>query len=173
MPRIRKELFAFVDMWNTHDIRKQPNRPHVVPGQPIVLYEQLDRKDVQRFSVPLDRSRWQQIRDILDRDPIDLDAYLPFNTMLICDLIMQKTIGPDLPEEQEEAYKNFPWFREYNILRDHLRKWRNTPGVTPLSLLTSATGSLARLETFLEGQGVHIDQIAKSIESDEELAMEP
>lgn len=86
---------------------------------------------------------------------------------------MQETIGSDLPEEQEEAYKDFPWFREYNILRDHLRRWRNTPGVTPLSLLTSATGSLARLETFLEEQGIQIDQMVKSIESDEELAMEP
>lgn len=37
-PIIRQEVYAFVDLWNTHTIRRQNNRPHVPTGKPVVLY---------------------------------------------------------------------------------------------------------------------------------------
>lgn len=38
LPILREEIMEFVNLWNTHSIRKQSNRPHVVPGIPHVLY---------------------------------------------------------------------------------------------------------------------------------------
>lgn len=38
MPILRKETHAFVRLWNNHKIRKQPNRPSVISGQPIKNY---------------------------------------------------------------------------------------------------------------------------------------
>jgi len=39
MPMIREEVFQFVDVWNAHYIRKQPNRPSCVYGIPNKLYD--------------------------------------------------------------------------------------------------------------------------------------
>jgi hypothetical protein len=38
MPIIREAAIAYKDLWNCYKIRKQPNRPNAVTGQPMVLY---------------------------------------------------------------------------------------------------------------------------------------
>ena len=38
MPLIREEIHNFVELWNAHSIRSQPERPSVKPGKPVVLY---------------------------------------------------------------------------------------------------------------------------------------
>ena len=45
MPIIRKSIFTFVRTWNSHLIRKQSNRKHVVSGRPTKLYNH--NKDVK------------------------------------------------------------------------------------------------------------------------------
>ncbi|KAM4062484.1 hypothetical protein HRG_013658 [Hirsutella rhossiliensis] len=37
-PMIRDEFATFVDLWNSHKIRTQRNRQHVISGRPIDLY---------------------------------------------------------------------------------------------------------------------------------------
>ena len=37
-PTIRTEVTDFVDHWNTHPIRKQPNRPNSIQGRPRILF---------------------------------------------------------------------------------------------------------------------------------------
>ena len=39
MPIIREAAIAYKDLWNIHTIRKQPNRPNAVSGQPEILYD--------------------------------------------------------------------------------------------------------------------------------------
>lgn len=38
MPIIREDFRSYKQVWNTHRILKQPNRPTLVYGQPIVNY---------------------------------------------------------------------------------------------------------------------------------------
>ena len=38
MPVMRQQIRQFVQIWNVHTIRRQPNRPHVVHGKPAHLY---------------------------------------------------------------------------------------------------------------------------------------
>lgn len=39
MPLVREAAIAYKDLWNIHKIRKQPNRPNAVSGQPQILYD--------------------------------------------------------------------------------------------------------------------------------------
>ena len=38
MPILREEIHKFARLWNIHTIRRQPNRPNCVSGQPVALY---------------------------------------------------------------------------------------------------------------------------------------
>jgi hypothetical protein len=38
MPILRQEIQGFARMWNSHTIRRQPNRPNAVHGKPYMLY---------------------------------------------------------------------------------------------------------------------------------------
>lgn len=39
MPILRARIQSYVSrIWNVHPIRKQPKRPHIVPGKPMMNY---------------------------------------------------------------------------------------------------------------------------------------
>lgn len=38
LPIIREEIYEFVEIWNNHHIRHQPQRPYLPFGKPVVLY---------------------------------------------------------------------------------------------------------------------------------------
>jgi len=42
MPIIRREIYRFADLWNTHTIRYQRGRPNLPTGKPIILYHHPD-----------------------------------------------------------------------------------------------------------------------------------
>lgn len=54
VPIIRHETIEFINLWNTHTIRKQPRRPHCVPGVPHVLYYYPAESGGERCGTPLD-----------------------------------------------------------------------------------------------------------------------
>lgn len=58
MPIIREEVFKYVDLWNRHAIQKQPKRPHVVTGKPIMNYF-WPKTGVERFQQEADASVWE------------------------------------------------------------------------------------------------------------------
>jgi hypothetical protein len=85
MPILRRILHRFVDQWNHHRIRPQKNRPHVVPGQPYVL-----------FYYPETAKNFQQFisSDLLadfkaDIGEYDIDEYLPRDTLTWCSTQLQ------------------------------------------------------------------------------------
>ena len=39
LPTIRTEVAWFVDHWNTHNLRKQPNRSKAIQGKPLMLFQ--------------------------------------------------------------------------------------------------------------------------------------
>jgi hypothetical protein len=54
MPIIREAAIAYKDLWNCHKIRKQPNRPNAVTGQPMVLYHYPD-PEVKSYRQPINQ----------------------------------------------------------------------------------------------------------------------
>ena len=52
----------FADMWNSHTIRRQRNRPNSVTGQPVMLYHWPD-KDVHDFGLVPDPEKLQEINN--------------------------------------------------------------------------------------------------------------
>ena len=48
---LRQEVLEFVQLWNTHRIRKQPKRPYLVPGIPFMLYHHPEDSDGQQSGV--------------------------------------------------------------------------------------------------------------------------
>ncbi|KAL2104411.1 hypothetical protein VUR80DRAFT_1362 [Thermomyces stellatus] len=76
MPIIREEFTKFVQLWNNHYIRSQRSRPHVVPGQPWVLYHSFDQNSAKDFGFVPHQDRLDLLKEVSDADPYDLDAYL-------------------------------------------------------------------------------------------------
>jgi len=58
---LRQELQEFVNTWNTHKIRLQKNRPHVIHGQPWYNYHFPDPKISANWGVPIDQSILQYL----------------------------------------------------------------------------------------------------------------
>jgi hypothetical protein len=54
MPIVREAAIAYKDLWNCHKIRKQPNRPNAVTGQPMVLYHYPD-PEVKLYRQPINQ----------------------------------------------------------------------------------------------------------------------
>jgi hypothetical protein len=54
MPIVREAAIAYKDLWNCHKIRKQPNRPNAVTGQPMVLYHYPD-PEVKSYGQPINQ----------------------------------------------------------------------------------------------------------------------
>lgn len=90
MPILRREFADFVLMWNSHYIRKQSNRPHVVPGQPFVLYHQPEAHQATNFAEVIPQDRLEELQNAFADDPYDLDAYLPDDTIDVCEVFAEE-----------------------------------------------------------------------------------
>jgi hypothetical protein len=100
MPLIRDAVHAYVELWNHHNIRKQPNRPNAVTGQPYILYHYpLD--GVQSYEVPVNQNWISQLQQGMEEwgmhflliycasglwlnSGVDIDEYLPQETNEWC-----------------------------------------------------------------------------------------
>ena len=61
LPIIREQVTEFVRVWNIHIIRKQPNRPHVVCGQPFQNYFFL-KEGVKYYSILVNTNKLRELR---------------------------------------------------------------------------------------------------------------
>ena len=52
MPIVREATHAYVQLWNHHRIRKQPNRPNAVTGFPYLLYH-YPPPGISSYEVPI------------------------------------------------------------------------------------------------------------------------
>ena len=65
MPIIRDAAHSYVELWNHHQIRKQPNRPNAVTGQPILLYH-YPPSGIESYEVPIDQNYMAQVEASLE-----------------------------------------------------------------------------------------------------------
>ncbi|KAH8661805.1 hypothetical protein BGZ61DRAFT_368878, partial [Ilyonectria robusta] len=161
MPILRAEFADFVLTWNSHYIRKQRNRPHVVPGQPWTLYFQPTARQVESFAEVIPQDRLQTLQDIFDGDRIDLDAYLPEDTIAICDRILRGQ--EDLPRDPPQQ----PKLSAYLFLRDRLRQYIRSKQQPELALLETPTGGLDRVRDHLATHDIDTASLLERIEEEE------
>lgn len=65
MPIVRHAAFEYKDLWNIHKIRKQPNRPNAVSGQPEYLYDDPQTADGS-YGIPIDPEYAKKVLDNLE-----------------------------------------------------------------------------------------------------------
>jgi hypothetical protein len=63
MPLVRTETLAYTELWNSHQIRKQPSKPNSVSGRPDQLYHYPELHNVVRHGRKIDPQLVQEIRD--------------------------------------------------------------------------------------------------------------
>ncbi|KAG8674007.1 hypothetical protein FPOAC1_007326 [Fusarium poae] len=159
MPIIREELTEFVRIWNVHYIRKQANRPHVNPGQPWNLYFQPEAKDSKSYAEAIPMDRLQTLLNIFESDSIDLDAYLPKDTIAVCNTILegQDNFPIDSPMQ--------PKYSVYLFLRAQLEIYITLKKEPFIGLLDIPTGGINRVRDHLATYDIDVD-ILESIPSE-------
>lgn len=63
IPILRQEVQGFARMWNTHTIRKQPNRPNAVHGRPVMLYFYPQDSCTQNYGLKPDPQLLKELTD--------------------------------------------------------------------------------------------------------------
>jgi hypothetical protein len=138
MPSLREELQEFAELWNTHYIRKQKQRPNNVPGKPWENWED-PKPGVEDYGVPANAERIAQLSAIVE--PYDLDGFLPVDIWnLCCDFF--NDIGFDIkqrPDLEDLENRESPWFTVYIRLRDFLQAHQESGEEPALSLLPRPT----------------------------------
>jgi hypothetical protein len=62
MPMAREEIASYINVWNTHGIRKQSHRTNSISGQPNVLYH-LSEDGIQDYGSKPDQVVLQTLLD--------------------------------------------------------------------------------------------------------------
>ncbi|KAL3496438.1 hypothetical protein BJX62DRAFT_222109 [Aspergillus germanicus] len=71
------QIGSFVRTWNQHSIRKQPNRPHLVPGKPYMNYN-FPVIGIENQGIQFNMDLFKRLQD--DVQDWDIDEYLPPET---------------------------------------------------------------------------------------------
>lgn len=157
----------FVRLWNSHDIRPQPNRKHVKSGKPYALYILPDPESAVDCRIPVNQTVLDEMRAALkEHDPIDIDAYLPSDVMAICDSYMAEVGG--LPSTLPLRDVEQPWITEYVHLRDCLREHVLMKMEPKLSLLASYQGDNNYYDDIF-GSRPQAEQARARAHSDDEI----
>ncbi|QGA16079.1 hypothetical protein EYB26_003749 [Talaromyces marneffei] len=80
MPMAREEIASYINVWNTHGIRKQSHRINSINGQPNVLYH-LSEDGIQDYGSKPDQV---VLQTLLDEHNFELNEYLPLDTLNWC-----------------------------------------------------------------------------------------
>ncbi|KAJ5652979.1 hypothetical protein N7507_010405, partial [Penicillium longicatenatum] len=104
MPILRSNIDSYVRTWNRHRIRKQPKRPWVVAGKPIVLYNNA-RQHIKQLADP---TLFETLRQ--DVANWDVDEYLPLDTLGWCihqlEEIEFNPLNPPPRDDPAQPYKS-------------------------------------------------------------------
>lgn len=163
MNPIRHDLISFIRVWNSHSIRRQANRPHIQPGQPSVLCRSLNSETARNFAEEIPPDRFRFCQETFELDQSDLDAFLPEETMSICQDIITRTIG-SLPEISNVV--THPLLDEYNLLRGELALYIQNGNSPRLSLLDRPRDGRDRLSQILQAQNIDIEVFDSWIAAD-------
>jgi hypothetical protein len=146
MPLIRERVYGFVEVHNSHRIRKQPMRSHYLPvGKPRILFSYPKTGD---YHVDIHEETLQWLEDIISE--LDIDSYLPPSMI---DLRSQFCFENGYPEEVLAGLKfnrQHPHKQVYLTLRQSLRLFYTNGG--ELEEEESLKGSAEALFQYMEAR---------------------
>ena len=140
-PILREEIYSYVNIWNSHKIRPQKNRPNVVVGRPYMLY----------FNPPSPTENWgtsydaDMLANLESHLPQwDVTAYLPAETLAWCTARLE-ALGFDPYEAKLKTLKEreAPFFQVYVQLRNQIITHIEHGEQPVLSLLPHPVGNWA------------------------------
>lgn len=140
MPIIREELLGFVEIWNSHTIRRQPNRPNHVAGKPWLLFF-YPEMGVQDYGLNIDLDQVERLTQDHHFDKIDIDAFLDKPTQLLCQDFLremgfrQTTARLDALEDRQR-----PFLTQYLRLRECLSQHVKSGSAPPIALIARPVG---------------------------------
>jgi hypothetical protein len=139
-PMIKDEFADFIDLWNSHKIRTQKNRQHVISGQPIDLY---NRRDVRNWGVTIsedeDAADNQALRTMLEPlQDIDLDSFLSTETEAWCTEQLSQIGLYDMNLDNHQR----PYITVYLQLRVRIREHQESGQLPVLQLTPKPQGGI-------------------------------
>ncbi|VZH88757.1 unnamed protein product [Fusarium fujikuroi] len=149
MPIIHIELSEFVYIWNSHYIRKQRNRPYILPSQPWVLYYQPEIRETRSYARPIPFDRLRPLKELFKHDNIDLNAYLPQDTITVYKKILKGQIFP------QDTPKN-PKLSIYLYLQARLEAYILSGEQPAISLLETPIGRINRVRSHLAAHNINM-----------------
>jgi hypothetical protein len=138
-PVLRNEIYSFVNIWNSHKIRPQKNRPNAVVGRPYMLY----------FNPPPPTENWgtsydaEMLANLESHLPEwDVTAFLPTETLSWCTNQL-KTLNFDPYEAKIETLeqRQAPFYNIYIQLRSQIIDHMERQSEPTLGLLPHPTGN--------------------------------
>ncbi|KAJ5371208.1 uncharacterized protein N7496_007300 [Penicillium cataractarum] len=149
MPILRSRVQSYVSsIWNVHPIRKQPKRPHIVSGKPIMNYY-YPTEDTPDCKESFDPSLLQRLQeDVAEWDPTE---YLPPSTLDWCRLQMveigQQEVGepfdPEDPLIQLLGDRKQPYRKVYETMRARALLHYQSGTLPILALSMKPTGAFS------------------------------
>ncbi|KAE8550133.1 hypothetical protein EYB25_008664 [Talaromyces marneffei] len=116
MPMAREEIASYINVWNTHGIRKQSHRINSINGQPNVLYH-LSEDGIQDYGSKPDQV---VLQTLLDEHNFELDEYLPLDTLNWCQQKLQSQGFERIKLEDLNEHGERTHFIAYLYLRDQI-----------------------------------------------------
>ncbi|KAH6988799.1 hypothetical protein BKA56DRAFT_477300 [Ilyonectria sp. MPI-CAGE-AT-0026] len=156
MEPLDTDLRGFVRVWNNHYIRKQPNRPHVVPGVPYVLFHHPEQSSTEDYGEPIIPAVLEEMEELLGHRSFDLSSYLSAEVLALCKSVLSCSVR-DGSEQRRVNGVDIPLYRSYIYLREQLEDHHKS-GVGPrLHLQEPPTGGIRHLEDELRTRGFDLD----------------
>ncbi|KAE9972207.1 hypothetical protein EG328_005132 [Venturia inaequalis] len=140
IPILREEIASFVQVWNNHYIRRQKNRPNMVPGRPFVLYN-IPPTGTQNYAVNLDPERMATFSALAEE--YNLDEFLPRDVYNLCTQHLQSEgyFLVERPPLNTLEDRSNPYIRHYLSLRAMLRQHYESGQEPQLRELETPTGA--------------------------------
>ncbi|KAL4972835.1 hypothetical protein BDW66DRAFT_162600 [Aspergillus desertorum] len=140
MPVLRLEINSFVRTWNNRPIRKQKNRPNLIPGKPFMNYH-YPPEGTPKYRLEFDTNLFSILQnDVQDWNP---DEYLPQSTY-IWTLVQLKESGFDPHNPLKDAGDDIltPYRTIYFDLRAQIQAHIRRGNQPELGLLDRPVGGL-------------------------------
>lgn len=161
MAHIRWEIHNFVDAWNNHTIRAQPNRPHVHSGKPVDMYTSPPKNLARQCGTPLPLERWNILNHLAILDGVELDDFLPHDVFALCKQIMSRYQETSLPSPDA------PFLERYLFLQDQLKRHEAAEAEPALSLLERPAGGWKAFDEKMNAEGINIGDELREVGREE------
>lgn len=152
-----KDLRRWIRTWNNHYIRRQSNRPHVIPGIPYVLFHDPGQFSTEDYGQPVPADILDEMDSILAAHAFDQNAFLTPAVKELCEGFMEQS-PPRATEHQRVNGVDIPYYHQYVYIREKLEAHFLAERAPELILPEAPVGGIRRIEEALRAQGIDLDE---------------